>query len=132
MAAIVSNQLNRLPTGQQSTANSLSVVMAVGASVAVTGTLATTAPIKTPGSGSITIGTTAVQLSTRTANNAVLSWASTNTGIIYIGTSNAVTAATAGFELSTDSRSLPVECNNVSEYWAIASAASQTLRWIAS
>ena len=118
--------------GQKAPETSLSVVMATGTQLEVTGTLDTNPTTKTPNSGTVTIGTTAVQLPNIPAQSAILSWSSSNSGKIYIGTTSGVTSANAGYELDTNLRSLPVELNNLNEYYAIGSAAGQVLRWLSS
>jgi len=124
--------ITSLAPGQKAASASLSTVMATGASLSVTGTLGTTVPVRAPDSGVVTVGTTALQLPSRVAATAILSWSTGNTGTIYVGTSSAVTAANAGFELDTNARSMPIEANNLNEYWVIASAAGQILRWVSS
>ena len=87
---------------------------------------------RTPASGSLTVGLMAVRLPTQPANDLVIQWDSANTGTIYIGASNTVTASNAGFVLDTNSRSLPMSVSNVDNFYAIASSAGQVLRWVSS
>lgn len=87
--------------------------------------------------GRKTVGTTAVQITTSTAelfSGIHIRAAGSNTGTIYVGFSNAVTAdsadATDGFPLNAnDGLYLPVSLG--SEVWIIASAASQKFFWLA-
>ena len=82
------------------------------------------------------IGTTAVQLTTskdRLKRGMLIKAAAGNGGIVYVGSSSAVTAgdtdATDGFELSAGD-SVLVEVNNPSIVFAIADGADQKIFWI--
>jgi len=83
------------------------------------------------------IGTSAVQMKSSSVpcnNGVMIKASSTNTGIVYVGSSNAVTANTSdttdGLPLSAND-GIVITVDNANDIWLIASAASQKVFWIA-
>jgi hypothetical protein len=80
--------------------------------------------------GQITVGTSAVQLtSTNDAVGVIIKSLAANTGKIYIGTTNGVTAAN-GFEL-TAGQQINAQILNANALWAISDTAAQKICYIA-
>ena len=81
--------------------------------------------------GQVIIGLTAVQLPSNALKNSInIKSSDSNTGILYVGSSNAVTTAT-GYELSAgESITLPI--NNSNLIYLISNSTNQIISYIAS
>jgi hypothetical protein len=80
--------------------------------------------------GQVTVGTSAVQLPNAIASKGVLVKAHKgNSGIVYVGNSNAVTTST-GFELAAG-EAIDIEVDNANRIWLIADGPGQTVSWVA-
>ena len=81
--------------------------------------------------GQIAIGITAVQLPSNTLKNSInIKSSDFNTGILYIGSSNAVTIST-GYELSAG-ESITIPINNSNLIYLISDSTNQIISYIAS
>ena len=143
MVLVPSSQLNALPKGPLTGAESISVIPATDSTPATStlqGTgntslsqIATRVNRTVTVFGSATVGTTALRI---TATSTVLSQPATiqsdpaNTGDIGISGANTVTLANAGHILKPG-QSFTYQGSNLNALWVISSAANQVIRWAA-
>ena len=79
--------------------------------------------------GALTVGTSALVLGASTpAKRIILKALTTNTGIVFIGASGVT--VTSGFPLQANDPPFELAIADLSSLYAIASAASQGLRWL--